>query len=102
MTGGGIEENGGWFGTYIGHMTDDLMSLDNLSLVKSNYDMLQYGSVYEDPNAYSTVRYYYFDPVTNQKVEISEEEYYSYLPDETVQPLKGTMSTDYFLEALGV
>ena len=102
VTGGGIEENGGWTGTYIGHMTDDLMSLDNLSLVKSNYDMLQYGSVYEDPNAYSTVRYYYFDPVTSQKVEISEEEYYSYLPDETVQPLKGTMSTDYFLEALGV
>ncbi|MBR6960812.1 MAG: hypothetical protein IKH76_10075, partial [Clostridiales bacterium] len=94
-------QNGAFFFTFVGHMTDDMTSLDNLSLARSNYDLIAYEYVYDDPNAYTTVRYYYYDS-TNQAVEISEEEYQALVPGDGAQSLEGTMSTDYFLEALGV
>ena len=101
ITGGGPEQNGAFFFTFVGHMTDDMMSLDNLSLARSNFDLIAYEYVYDDPNAYTTVRYYYYDS-NNQAVEISEAEYQALIPGENAQPLEGTMSADYFLEALGV
>lgn len=101
ITGGGPEQNGAFFFTFVGHMTDDMMSLDNLSLAKSNFDLQQYDYVYDDPNAYTTVRYYYYD-ADNQAVEISESEYLDLIPEGGGQSLTGTMSVDYFLEALGV
>ena len=101
ITGGGPEQNGAFFFTFVGHMTDDMMSLDNLSLARSNFDLIAYEYVYDDPNAYTTVRYYYYDS-NNQAVEISEADYQALIPGENAQPLEGTMSADYFLEALGV
>lgn len=101
ITGGGPEQNGAFFFTFVGHMTDDMTSLDNLSLARSNYDLIAYEYVYDDPNAYTTVRYYYYDS-NNQAVEISEEEYQALVPGDGAQSLEGTMSVDYFLEALGV
>ena len=101
ITGGAPEQNGAFFFTFVGHMTDDMTSLDNLSLARSNYDLIAYEYVYDDPNAYTTVRYYYYDS-NNQAVEISEEEYQALVPGDGAQSLEGKMSVDYFLEALGV
>ena len=100
LTGGGSEQMGGYFSLFIGHMTDDMMSLDNLSLARANFDMIQYEYVYDDPNAYNVVKYYYFDS-NNQPVEISESEYLDLIPGDSGLSLTGTMSVDYFLEALG-
>ncbi|MBO4637257.1 MAG: sigma-70 family RNA polymerase sigma factor [Clostridiales bacterium] len=103
VNGGGPEENGGFFFTFIGHMTDDLRSIEHITLIRANFDMLQYEHAFLDPNAFNgTVRYYYCDPSFDDKVEITEEEFYSLTPGDEAKPLVGNMTVENFLEAVSV